>query len=341
MISLDDLRRRAADALPHALFQPYGDSPTIRSYTDWSVFEKLFGLPPAEPEVSGATTSNSIPSVSFDPAAHRMLAFHFSRLQAFHVVGGSELYVRSIPDYFSHAHALLCVRDDRELFLDFSAADGPASLTLDVLVRPGAHVDLNILVRGVHPQFLHARYNLGGDTSISIRSAVLGQNAHVHHEFFQNGEGSRVDYSGASIGGRSDVVTDAAVYGVGSFNRTAHAVFSAPGDFVVHRGVLRVLRSATGADVDMDSAFLTTGGLAASVPMLEVLTGNVRRASHRSRDLSMGDEQIFYLQSRGLSPSEAVELYVAEIVKERLGDRLFSSDSVVRAVRSFSESLSH
>ncbi len=338
MISLEDIRRRAANVLPSTVFQRYGDSPTIRSYTDWSVFEDAFKLPPSAGAVSGADPVDVLPSFSFDPSASRMLAHHFANLLSAFSANGGTITLRSDRGALTLQHVILCVHGDKAVNLRDVAGDGPKSATVDVLVSPGAALNLRLALFGEHPQYLHLRYHLGDRSRVSVRAAVVGNNAHVHHEFFLNGAKSVLRYTGASLRGRSDVITDVYVRGREDFAHVSHALFSAPSDFLVHRGLLRVDRGSSMADADMDSAFYTTGGLAISVPALEVLTDNVVRASHRSRDLSLGDEQVFYLRSRGLSGADVLDVYVSSLLEHYLGD-LVSDGAVRSAVRSFSESI--
>ena len=63
---------------------------------------------------------------------------------------------------------------------------------------------------------------------------------------------------------------------------------------------------------------LSDGGRADSVPNLEIETGEVAGAGHASATGRFDDEQLFYLQSRGIAPDEARRLVVrgffAEII---------------------------
>src|SRR5690606_1065994 len=65
---------------------------------------------------------------------------------------------------------------------------------------------------------------------------------------------------------------------------------------------------------------LTDGARADSVPNLEIETGEIEGAGHASTTGRFDDEQLFYLQSRGVSEIEARRLVVygffADIVKK-------------------------
>ncbi len=338
MLRLDDIRKRAADVLPTTTYQPYGDSPTIRSYTRWELFEDAFsGDAWDRGKVIGAVPVDAIPSFSFDPSRSRALAHHFSKLPAIYTWDGSKELLLESGEGHTAQHILFCVRNDAKIYIR-DVSRNSKSATLDILVRPGVSADISLLVSGSAPQYLHIRVHLGRESRFTSRLAVIGQDAHVHYEVFLNGERASTDISGGSIGGRSDVVTD--VFAGSKSNRAfvRHLIFSSPGDFLAHRGVIRVERASSGAEVDMDSAFLTTGGLAVSVPQLEILTDDVVHAAHRSRDLSPDDEQVFYAQTRGLSSDAFLELYVKELLRSRVAS-LADAPEVQNAVKSFSESI--
>ena len=64
---------------------------------------------------------------------------------------------------------------------------------------------------------------------------------------------------------------------------------------------------------------LTDGARADSVPNLEIETGEVAGAGHASATGRFDDEQLFYLQSRGIRPDEARKLVVRGFFNELLG----------------------
>lgn len=61
---------------------------------------------------------------------------------------------------------------------------------------------------------------------------------------------------------------------------------------------------------------LTTGARADSIPNLEIKTGDIQRAGHASATGRFDDEQLFYLQSRGISEDEARRLVVVGFLGE-------------------------
>ena len=62
---------------------------------------------------------------------------------------------------------------------------------------------------------------------------------------------------------------------------------------------------------------LTDGARAESIPNLEIETGDIRGAGHASATGRFDDEQLFYLQARGISEDEARRLVVARLPQPR------------------------
>jgi Fe-S cluster assembly protein SufD len=61
---------------------------------------------------------------------------------------------------------------------------------------------------------------------------------------------------------------------------------------------------------------LTDGARADSVPNLEIETGQIAGAGHASASGRFDDEQLFYLQARGITESEARRLVVRGFLNE-------------------------
>ncbi|MDD2858764.1 MAG: SufD family Fe-S cluster assembly protein [Candidatus Nanopelagicales bacterium] len=96
-------------------------------------------------------------------------------------------------------------------------------------------------------------------------------------------------------------------------NATARSAWI--GDVLVHT-------SAIGTDTyQMNrNLILSEGARADSVPNLELETGDIARAGHASATGRFDDEQVFYLQSRGLSLEQARQLVVRGFFAEVLSD---------------------
>jgi Fe-S cluster assembly protein SufD len=140
----------------------------------------------------------------------------------------------------------------------------------------------------------------GGDADLAgIYFADAGQ--HQEHRLF-------VDHSVPHC--RSNVVYKGALQGEG-----AHTVWI--GDVLIRAGA-----EATDTYELNRNLVLADGARADSVPNLEIETGEIVGAGHASATGRFDDEQLFYLQARGIPEAEARRLVVrgffAEIV-QRIG----------------------
>jgi Fe-S cluster assembly protein SufD len=87
-------------------------------------------------------------------------------------------------------------------------------------------------------------------------------------------------------------------------------------------GDVRIRPAATGTETyELNrNLVLTDGARADSVPNLEIETGQIQGAGHASATGRFDDEQLFYLQARGIPESEAwclvVRGFFADIVQQ-------------------------
>ncbi len=107
--------------------------------------------------------------------------------------------------------------------------------------------------------------------------------------------------------------TSNAVYKGGLQGEGAHSVWV--GDVLIRKAAEGIETFETNRNL-----VLTDGCRADSVPNLEIETGEIKGAGHASATGRFDDEQLFYLQSRGISEDEARRLVVhgffADIIKK-------------------------
>ena len=137
----------------------------------------------------------------------------------------------------------------------------------------------------------------GGDAELlGVFFADEGQ--HLEHRLF-------VDHEAPNC--RSDVAYKGALQGKG-----AHSVWI--GDVLIRA-------AAVGTDTyELNrNLLLTDGARADSVPNLEIETGEIVGAGHASATGRFDDEQLFYLQSRGITEKEARQLVVRGFFADVVG----------------------
>ncbi len=287
-------------------YQPYGDSPTIKSYTRWEEIGRHVGR-------GNVYITGALPTV----------------------LSESELRIENklLREHFIHARAYVV----RERTVTVKVEDAAAHIygAPDVLITEGSG---SIVMEGGGKDVLHI--HRGGTVYVhiflrngSVTSIVRdGEDSHVRYDV--EGLGGEMGIRGVAYGKRVDVVTNLFIKG-GAKGLVEYTLLVPPGGFLVHRGFGKLLKGSKGGKVHMDSSYiLAPGGFAVSVPSIEVYHGDVRGASHESRNLSLTEDQLFYMKTRGLSTKEAYRLYVEGIVKERVGEAYHYIEDIVETFTS-------
>ncbi|OBG14941.1 Fe-S cluster assembly protein SufD [Mycolicibacterium celeriflavum] len=162
----------------------------------------------------------------------------------------------------------------------------------------------------------HVNVTLGGDvvrTTATVRFTGTGGDAKLLGTYFaddgQHFE-SRLLVDHAHPNCKSDVLYKGALQGDPDSGRPdAHAVWI--GDVLIRA-------EATGTDTfEVNrNLLLTDGARADSVPNLEIETGEIVGAGHASATGRFDDEQLFYLQARGIPENQARRLVVRGFFNE-------------------------
>ncbi|MCR8669672.1 Fe-S cluster assembly protein SufD [Agrococcus sp. HG114] len=196
---------------------------------------------------------------------------------------------------------------------------------LEVIVRDGARLTL-ISVQDWEDDAVHA----------AAHQAVVGEGAFLKHMVVSFGGGVvRVNPSVRLAGHRAE----GEMYGLSFADSGQHIesqVFlfhegvETRGD-VLYKGALQgegarsvwvgdvlIGKGATGTDSyeKNQNLVLTDGARADSIPNLEIQTGDIAGAGHASATGRFDDEQLFYLQSRGIEEEEARRLVVIGFLME-------------------------
>jgi Fe-S cluster assembly protein SufD len=110
----------------------------------------------------------------------------------------------------------------------------------------------------------------------------------------------------------------------------------------VWTGDVLIRPRATGTDTyeSNRNLLLTAGARADSVPNLEILTGEIVGAGHASTTGRFDDEQLFYLQSRGIPAADARRIVVRAFFAEII-DKLGVATLQERLLRQIDDELEH
>jgi Fe-S cluster assembly protein SufD len=199
--------------------------------------------------------------------------------------------------------------------IDINIADG-GSVTVVSLQdwdASAVHLAQHRITLGRDASVKHVSVTLGGEVVRILPSVhyaapggqaeliglyFAGAGQHAEHRLF-------VDHSEANC--RSNVVYKGALDG-----EDAHTVWV--GDVLIRA-------NAIGTDTyEINrNLVLSGGGRADSVPNLEIETGEIVGAGHASTTGRFDDEQLFYLQSRGINEDEARKLVLRGFFEDLLG----------------------
>ncbi|MEP7763266.1 Fe-S cluster assembly protein SufD [Sanguibacter sp. 25GB23B1] len=214
--------------------------------------------------------------------------------------------------------------------------------TVEVVVDDGAHLTL-VSVQDWAPDAVHAsshRIRLGRDAKVKHIVVTLGGDVvRVTPDAEFAGEGGDVEMIGlyfADAGQHQEhrLFVDHAVPRCKS-RVTYKGALQGAGAHTVWVGDVLIRAEAEGTDTyELNrNLVLTEGARADSVPNLEIETGLIEGAGHASATGRFDDEQLFYLQARGITEGDARRLVVrgffAELIHaigvEAIEERLLES----------------
>ncbi|MEY2675064.1 MAG: hypothetical protein RL102_330 [Actinomycetota bacterium] len=176
--------------------------------------------------------------------------------------------------------------------------------------RDSVHVSAQYAKIGRNANFEHVVVTLGGDTvriTPTVDFAAPGGSVNLLGAYFATAGQHQehrpfVDHSQPNC--KSNVTYKGALQG-----EKAHTVWV--GDVLIRK-------AAEGTDTyELNrNLLLTDGARADSVPNLEIETGEIEGAGHASASGRFDDEQLFYLQARGINELEARRLVVRGFLNE-------------------------
>ena len=235
---------------------------------------------------------------------------------------GGRAHAHLVIEAMPNSHATIVLRHD-----------GSAQLAqnVEIIVRDGAHLTL-ISVQQWDDEAVHAAsHQARVDRDATLRHFVVsfgGGVVRINPSVELAGAGAQGQLYGLSYSDagqhlesqvylfhkgrdtRGDVLYKGALQGVGARSVWIGDVLIGP--------------DAVGTDSyeANRNLVLTDGARAESIPNLEIETGDIRGAGHASATGRFDDEQLFYLQSRGISEDEARRLVVVGFLSDivqRLG----------------------
>ena len=211
---------------------------------------------------------------------------------------------------------------------EYRSSDEPMAVlpAVELLVGPGAVVSYTSLHRWGARTRVFAEQRAATERDADVRSLSLvtgGRLVKSHITSSLEGRGSSSEIYGLSVGG-GDEHTDFYTLQdhVAEDTRSDLLIKSALGDRsrAVYYGLTKVGLGARRADANQENRnlLLSRAAKADSDPVLEILTNDVTRVSHGATAGPVDEEELFYIQSRGLTREGAVGLLVRGFLGEPL-----------------------
>ena len=149
--------------------------------------------------------------------------------------------------------------------------------------------------------------NLGSGVTMLYPSSIL------------KGEGARADFLGiafAAPGQNQD--TGSKVYHAAP--RTSSTIksksISKDGGITTYRGLVKISKRAPGckSNVQCDALMIGKGSKSNTIPYIQV-ANNTAEVAHEATVGKIGDEEIFYLMSRGITKEDAIQMIVSGFIE--------------------------
>ncbi len=325
---------------PSIPVQKYGDSPTVKYYTDWSKLLVIDTTDNAVKSVNGLLRKALNPTLVISP---ERVENRGSKIEVEELVKTEdyrwdmpiENRLQAIHAYRWYRGARVSIMNDANVTIYLSPGDGYTGyhLELNVLNRVKARIIIAIdNTNTVSPQSSSFLVRVGEGSNVELatierstgasyhyKHVVMAEDANVKSRILASGGGMtrlREDYIVNGEKGLSEIRGSTISTGSERLDLIINTIHKAPNTastlrtrgivsgkaVVAHRGVARVYSSAVMSSVDVESFLYVTSrdARAYSVPVLEVDTGIVESARHSTAVMDIPGEMEFYLRQRGL-----------------------------------------
>jgi len=205
-----------------------------------------------------------------------------------------------------------------------------ASGAVEIVARPDSRVrfvDLQRMGEGGVASFSTIRANLDKGAELSASLVGLGSAlSRTKLEVTLAGEGSRAELLGLGFGNGKQHFDYVTLQDHVAPRTASDLLFKAALDgesSAVWNGTVRIQKGAGQSEANQTSRnlLLSEHAKAAPIPVLEIEAYDVLRCSHGATAGPLDEDQLFYLESRGVEPVDAERLLVEAFFREVL-DRL-------------------
>lgn len=330
-------------------YQYYGDSPTIKQYTLWKLYdyyiEKLVrnqipvggssGIFREEYDIvydGTSVKSNKIeiyetrPLGIISPRKDKLSKIHYYLIKnhAYRVIlrNGNYKLLFTAPLYEAiiPQHLIIDVYDkvSLELNLDYNNTGSLRSTFIEIHLHDSSKLDLLIN--------LNDSINSPSNIDIGVKQekytllnliylATVGKMTRLIITDLLDGEDSESNIRGIVFStkqSRIDNIADIISRNRDTYSKYLFTSLISDNGVVAQRGLGKILDNAWGSGIEYysEALLLSDEARAYLQPRLEIDTGDVRIAKHAARNIHVLPEQIFYLQTRGIDYNLARKLVI-------------------------------
>jgi hypothetical protein len=345
MLIPSELRIKARELANKIPYQLIKDSPTVKYYTQWNLFDKCIEtegstsgkLPqPSDYDVivhngelvKGAELLGNQVNIGIDPSESRIIARHLANLREVYPIVIKEGEVKVMLSYgggqheLNSNHVVINVVDHTmvNLALSIVGNGGCGTNIVEVNVGDGATLNLLTYSTNINPSFNLIRVTEGIGANVNAYTIIVnGEMTHHREDYILQGQGASVNVNSLEFGsGNSKIDYMINIMHVGEHtvsNSTTRAI-ALDSATVVHRGFGRITDGGRWSSTSIEGKVFigSSNAVGMSVPIIMVDTGDVNGARHSATDASIDEDQELYLRMRGFSREEAIRLVVYDMV---------------------------
>ena len=328
------LRARAAELALTTPWQKVADSPVTKYYTDWRAFEEAlrgsgelrFERPDGEWDLvlgpCGTPYNYDIDETLLDLSESRLYDEHVARLDGAHVLETRGLtrvaLCKPVGRAWFSQHLTVNVPPGSEAdIIVYAPRSAPGTTGVEVRVKEGSRASLLIIAepQSGDPMAFLLRRAVGVRASLSsmvIASSSAMTRVDEETVIATGGTLSHSSVTFAWSNGKVDNIIDTVQSGRASKAIVSGLGVASDSSMVAVRGTAVMLPNSPGSysNFVVEALLLGDSARAYTMPMMRIETGEVEVASHRAAQYRLPQDQLFYLQARGLTEAEATELIV-------------------------------
>jgi len=337
-------RKKLLELFEKLEYQRVHDSPTLKHYTDWSMYDSLNLIPKIGNKVNFEignfndfrniiiVNNNIINYDSIDSCSNNLINPNEHKLVALTLALSKKIIINTPGNYIIYH-----LTTDSELFspINIEVDVNEGILNLMYVSELRNSISLNSSVISIHSDkqanVNFTIFSLGGNGySFSYIKAIVKGNINTNI-FASGGNMSHIEYStelyegatakfltrGLGLGNNRLTIISKVLHKEGKSSSIGRMKgIAAMSSHVVLKGTATVSEEAKDSSTEITGKSLILGkdSSAIVVPMLEVKTGRVNLAKHSASVYKVLEDHIFYLQTRGLSKREAEGLVIREFL---------------------------